>query len=181
MPPVFRYVAGPHGAELRLQPERHLLPRSETRGAGDLHGRRRGGPRRDDGQHHREILSADGCRQAGRRSRARRHELLPVGHRRQAAAHPDLPHGGGQPLQGRMPAGGDEPPDRRHHLRRESGVFGARPPLSGGMRPAERADLRHGLADGGGAAVESGGDRGVGHPQAAWPGEGQVPAAERPP
>ena len=48
---------------------------------------------------------------------------------RQAAAYSHFPHGGGKPLQGRVPAGGDQPPDCGHHLRRESGLFRTRPPI----------------------------------------------------
>ena len=33
-----------------------------------------------------------------------RHEFVPFRDSREASAYPDLPHGGGQPLQGRVPA-----------------------------------------------------------------------------
>ena len=95
------------------------------------------------------------------RAGAGRHKQLPVRHRCEAAAHPHLPHGGRQPLQGRVPARGDEPPHRGHHLRCEHGLLRACPPLSGRHRPAEGAHLRDRFPDGRGAAPESGQNRGI--------------------
>ena len=57
-----------------------------------------------------------------------------------------------------MPSGGDQPEDSRHHLGREPLLLGARAAVSHRMRPAEGAHLRDGVADGGGAACEPGGD-----------------------
>ena len=45
---------------------------------------------------------------------------------RQAPAHPHLPHGGGQPLQGREAPRGDEQAHRRHHIGRQPRLLRAR-------------------------------------------------------
>ena len=58
----------------------------------------------------------------------------------------------GQPLQRRMPAGGDQPPHRGYHLGREPMLFRARAALSGGLRPAQRAHLCDWQPHGRGAA-----------------------------
>lgn len=47
-----------------------------------------------------EELQTDGRHPAGRSTGAGRYEQLPFRDRRKAAAHSDLSHGGGQPLQG---------------------------------------------------------------------------------
>ena len=60
-----------------------------------------------------------------------RHQLMPVGYRRKASAYSDFPYGGGQPLQGRVPARGDKPPYCRHHFRRQHGLFRARQKIPG--------------------------------------------------
>ena len=80
------------------------------------------------------------------------HQLLFIGHRCQAAPHSHLPHGGGKPVQGRVPARGDQPQDRGHYFGREHGVFRACPPVSGGLRPPEGADVCDRLSHGGGPA-----------------------------
>ncbi len=144
--------------------QRHLLPRPVAGRPGRLPGRRGRGPGRDHGQHHRGLVQADGPGPARRAADPGRHQFLPVGHRRQAPAYPHFPHGGGQPLQGRVPAGGDQPPHRGRDLRREHGLLRARPPLPAGHRLRQGADLRHRLPHGGGAAPANLENRGVGRP-----------------
>ena len=53
-----------------------------------------------------QLMVARCCPRLGR------HEQLPQRHRRQASPYPDLPHGSWQPLQGRVPPRGDQPPHR---------------------------------------------------------------------
>ena len=53
-------------------------------------------------------------------------------------------------------------------------LLGAREEIPHRVRSAEGADLRDRLPDGGGAAQQPGGDRGLGHPQEAGPGEREV-------
>ena len=57
---VLRLPAGPHRAELRLQPQRGVLQGPEARRPGGVHGRRRRRPGGDHGQHHRQELQAHG-------------------------------------------------------------------------------------------------------------------------
>ena len=58
----------------------------------------------------------------------------------------------GEPLQGRMPARGDEPPHRGYHQRRQSLLFGACAPVPDGVRNAEGAHVRRRQSHGGGSA-----------------------------
>ena len=88
------------------------------------------------GPHRRREGDARG--EAGRRARARRHQLL---HRRghgQADANSRLPHGGRQPLLRRERAGGDQPPARRPRRRLQPGLHRARAsqPAGRGAAPA---------------------------------------------
>ena len=115
---VLRLPACPHGSELRLQPQRDILQGPEAQRSGCVHGRRRRRPRQHRGEHHRLQLQADGSDQSRRCTGAGRHEQLPERDRREEAPHPDLPHGGREPVQGRVPSGGDQPEDSGHHLRR---------------------------------------------------------------
>ena len=63
-----------------------------------------------------------------------RHKLVPVCYFGKAPAHPHLPHGGGQPLQGRVPARGDQPSYRGRYQRREPCLLRACAPLLEGHR-----------------------------------------------
>ena len=90
-----------------------------------------------------------------------------VGHWREALAYSHFPHGSGQPLQGRMSAGGNQPPDRRHHFRREYGVFRAREKISRRLRTAQRTDVRDRFPHGGGAESKPAGHRKERYPRAA--------------
>ena len=76
-----------------------------------------------------------------------------------------------------MPAGGDEPEDCGHHLGREPLLQRTREEVPSGERAAERADLRDGFADGGGAACKPGRDRSVRHPGESGIGEREIHAA----
>ena len=57
-------------------------------------------------------------------------------------------HIGRQPLQGRVPAGGDQQKDSGHHLGRQPVLLGARKALPHRVRPAEGEDLRYRFSDG---------------------------------
>ena len=74
----------------------------------------------------REVLQADGAGEAGRGADSGRYEFLPFRDRREAAAHPGLSYGGGQPLQGRVPAGGDELLHRGHRQHSQNRRLGRR-------------------------------------------------------
>ena len=164
MPEILRCAARTYGSELRLQPQRGVLQGPQAGGPGRVHGRRWGRPRGHGGQHHKRLIQADGADEARRRAGARRHQQLPERHRSQETPHTYLPHGGRQPLQGRVPARGDQPKDSGHHLGRQPLLLGARAEVPHRVRDAQGEDFRHRLPDGGGIAQQPEGDRGVGHP-----------------
>lgn len=107
-------------------------------------------------------------------ARARGHEQLSQRDRSKEASHTHIPHGGGQQVQGRVPAGGDQQEDRGHHIGCQPMLFRTCAPLPYRVRSAEGEDICHRIPDGRGAPQQSPGDRAVRHPQQAQSGEGQI-------
>ena len=136
MPEVFRRHSRPHRPELRLQPQRRLLQRPETRRSRGIYGCRRCRSRSYCRQHHQLLVQADGRYPARRSAYPWRYELMPERHRGKTPPHPHLPHGGRQPLQGRMSSRRNQPAHRRHHQRRQPLLQRACPPLPRRLRTA---------------------------------------------
>ena len=135
------------------------------------------GPRRDAGRH--RTGPARGA--PGRGARPRGHQQLHRGRHGQAAPHPDLPHGGRQPLLRRERARGDEPPPRRPRRRLQPRLHRARPaqPARRGAAPAPHPP--DGLADAGGARRLPRADPRLGRPRSPRPDRGRLLPRQRPP
>ena len=72
-----------------------------------------------------KARSASGFTSAAPAADSGRYQQLPVRHCGKAPAYPDFSYGSGEPLQGRVPARGDKPPDCGYYFRCEPGVFRA--------------------------------------------------------
>ena len=165
---ALRPRAGPHRPELRLRAERRSSSTTSACASPITSWTRRAHSAAQ--TIGKVIIAVDqrARRRAARRhAGARRHQQLPGGDPGQAPQDSDLPHGGRQSLLRPAGAGGDQPPHRRPHRRRQPDLQLDRPRVPAARGPAAGPGDQDRQSDVRGAVALSPADRRLGCADAA--------------